>query len=256
MPLELVKENLPTVVSREEWRAARVRLLEKEKAATRARDELNVERRGLPMVRVDKDYRFQGPEGEVSLLDLFGDRLQLVIQHFMFDPAWEKGCPGCTASVDETAEGTVRNLGRRATSFVLVARAPLAKLEAYKAEKGWNIPWYSSHGSDFNYDFGATVDPAVAPVEVNYRTRAELEALGRSDFGLTDESHEVPGFSCFLRVDDEVFHTYSTYARGTEPVVGSYGFLDITALGRQEEWEEPKGRLRKARESVPFFEDE
>ncbi len=239
--------NLPQVVSREEWRAARVALLAKEKAATRARDALNTERRNLPMVLIDKDYRFEGPEGEVGLLDMFDGARQLIVQHFMFDPEWDRGCPGCTAGVDETGPGIIEHLRKRDTNFVLVSRAPLAKLEAYKREKKWTIPWYSSFGSDFNYDFDVTLDPRVKPVVYNYRPQdppapdAEVK------------SEEAPGFSCFLRLGDDVYHTYSTFARGTEEVGSAYYFLDLTAMGRQEEWEEPKGRAASVRANVPFF---
>jgi predicted dithiol-disulfide oxidoreductase (DUF899 family) len=241
---------LPEIVSAEEWRAARVALLEKEKAMTRARDALNVERRELPMVRVEKDYRFEGPGGEATLLDLFEGRRQLMVSHFMFDPEWDDGCPSCTAGADEVSDGLLEHLHTRDTTLAFVSRAPLPKLEAYKAKKGWTFPWYSSFGSDFNYDFHVTLDPAVAPVEYNYRGQSELEARDPNWVGWTGEQ---PGLSCFLRIDDEVFHTYSQYARGAESTGGSYYFLDLTALGRQEEWEEPKGRADSARSASPDF---
>ncbi|MBX3144576.1 MAG: DUF899 domain-containing protein [Trueperaceae bacterium] len=241
-------QNLPSVVSREEWRAARVALLAKEKAATRARDALNIERRNLPMVLVDKEYRFAGPEGEVNLADMFDGKSQLIVQHFMFDPEWEKGCPGCTAGVDETGPGIIDHLRKRDTNFVLVSRAPLPKLEAYKKERNWTLPWYSSFGNDFNYDFDVTLDPRVKPVEYNYRPQNAPAP------GAEVKSEEAPGFSCFLKLGDDVFHTYSTYARGTENTGSGYYFLDLTALGRQEQWEEPKGRAAAVRPNVPFFE--
>ena len=240
--------NLPEVVTRERWREARVELLAKEKAATRARDRLNTERRNLPMVLVDKDYRFAGPDGEVGLLDMFDGKSQLIVQHFMFDPEWEKGCPGCTAGVDETGPGIIDHLHKRDTNFVLISRAPLPKLEAYKRERGWDMPWYSSYGNDFNYDFDVTLDPRVKPVEYNYR-RQDPPAPGAEV-----KSEEAPGFSFFLRLGDDVYHTYSTFARGTENVGSAYEFLDLTAMGRQEEWEEPKGRAAAVRASLPFFE--
>jgi len=242
--------NLPKIVSRDEWREARVALLAKEKAATRARDALNTERRNLPMVRVDKQYRFEGPEGEVGLLDMFDGKRQLIVQHFMFDPTWDKGCPGCTAGVDEMSDGIVRHLQQRDTNFVLVSRAPLAKLEKYRVERGWTVPWYSSFGNDFNYDYHVTLDPRVAPVEYNYRTHQPPAPDAEV------KSEESPGFSFFLRIGDDVFHTYSTYARGTEDVGSAYAFLDLTAMGRQEEWEEPKGRAASVRASLPFFDEE
>jgi predicted dithiol-disulfide oxidoreductase (DUF899 family) len=242
--------TLPKIVSTEEWRAARIDLLQKEKAMTRARDALNTERRELPMVRIEKDYRFEGPAGEATLLDLFEGRRQLMVSHFMFDPEWDDGCPSCTAGADEMSDGLLAHLHTRDTTLAYVSRAPLAKLEDYKARKGWTFPWYSSFGSDFNYDFHVTLDPAVAPVEYNYRPQAELEAKDPNWVGWTGEQ---PGLSCFLRVDDDVFHTYSQYARGAESTGGSYYFLDLTALGRQEEWEEPKGRADSARSATPDF---
>jgi predicted dithiol-disulfide oxidoreductase (DUF899 family) len=237
--------TLPQVVSREEWRAARTELLAKEKAATRARDALNAERRTLPMVKVEKEYVFEGPEPgrKATLLDMFGGRRQLMVGHFMFDPSWEDGCPSCSAGADEMSEGLLRHLHTRDTSLVYVSRAPLARILDYKGRKGWTFDWYSSYGSDFNYDFHVTLDPAVAPVEYNFRPDP--------DHG--PESEEAPGMSIFLRVGDDVFHTYSSYARGAEAVGGSYYFLDLTPLGRQEDWEEPKGRAESARSAVPDF---
>ena len=148
--------SLPDVVSREEWLAARKELLAKEKELTRARDALNTERRKLPMVEIDKPYVFEGPDGEATLLDLFEGRRQLIIYHFMFDPEWEDGCPSCTAGADEMSPGLLAHLHARDTSLAYVARAPLAKIERYKAKRGWTFPWYSSFGSDFNYDFDVT----------------------------------------------------------------------------------------------------
>jgi predicted dithiol-disulfide oxidoreductase (DUF899 family) len=242
---------LPDVVSEEEWRKARIELLAEEKAMTRARDALSVRRRELPMVRVDKDYRFEGPDGPCGLLDIFEGRPQLIVQHFMFDPAWEDGCPSCTAAVDELSDGLLRHLHTRDTTFALVSRAPLAKLERYKATRGWTVPWYSSYGSDFNYHFHVTLDETKAPVEFNYRGPDELRATGAG--WILDGSTEMPGHSAFLAVGDEVFHTYSSYARGGEWFGGSYAFLDITALGRQEDWEKPEGRSDSIRRARPDF---
>ena len=143
---------------------------------TRQRDALNIERRNLPMFEIDKDYVFDGPEGKVRLLDMFDGRAQLIIYHFMFDPEWEDGCPSCTAGTQELSDGFFDHLHTRDTSYAMVSRAPLAKLERWKEKQGWDIPWYSSFGSDFNYDFGVTIDPAVAPPEYNFRTKAEAEA--------------------------------------------------------------------------------
>jgi predicted dithiol-disulfide oxidoreductase (DUF899 family) len=223
------------VVSREQWLVARRELLAQEKELTRARDVLNADRRRLPMVAIDKPYVFEGPDGDASLLDLFEGRRQLIVDHFMFDPAWEDGCSSCSGRVDQY--GNLAHLHARDTTMAVVSRAPLAKIEPFKARKGWTFPWYSSYGSDFNYDFHVTLDEAVAPVQYNYRDRDELVAAGFSD-----PSGELHGTSVFLRDGDRVFHTYSTYARGTEQVGGTHYYLDMTALGRQEDWEEPRGR--------------
>jgi predicted dithiol-disulfide oxidoreductase (DUF899 family) len=245
--------SLPKVVSRDEWLEARKELLAEEKAMTRARDALNTKRRELPMVKIDKNYEFEGPEGEgkASLLDLFEGRRQLIVQHFMFDPSWDEGCPSCSAGADEISHGLLKHLHTRDTTFAAVSRAPIEKIEKYKASKGWFFPWYSSFGSDFNYDFHVTIDGSVAPIMWNYRTLPELEQVGQG--WLADGSSEQPGHSMFLREGDDVFHTYSMYARGAEMLGGSYYFLDLTALGRQEDWEEPKGRASDARAGLPDF---
>jgi predicted dithiol-disulfide oxidoreductase (DUF899 family) len=245
--------TLPDIVARDEWLVARKRLLAEEKELTRRRDALNAERRRLPMVRIDKDYRFQGPDGEVTLLDLFEGRRQLIVGHFMFDPSWEDGCPSCTAGADEIADGLMAHLHARETTLAYVSRAPLEKLERYKAKRGWTFPWYSSHGSDFNYDFHVTLDERVAPLEYNYRSKAEHEAAATGYYVEGEQPMELPGSSYFLRDGDEVFHTYSVYARGAEATGGSYYFLDLTALGRQEEWEEPKGRAVDPHGASPDF---
>jgi predicted dithiol-disulfide oxidoreductase (DUF899 family) len=234
--------SLPEVVTREEWLAARTALLAKEKEMTRARDALNAERRRLPMVRVEKDYVFAGPAGEARLVDLFDGHLQLVVGHFMFEPDAEDGCPSCSAGAEEVSQGLIDHLHARDTHLVYVSRAPLEKIERYKARRGWTFPWYSSFGSDFNYDFGVTLDPSVAPPAYNYAEAPGLEG-------------EMPGTSFFLRDGDEVFHTYSTFARGAEQLGGSFHWLDLTALGRQEEWEEPKGRSDALRSSRPRFDE-
>jgi predicted dithiol-disulfide oxidoreductase (DUF899 family) len=241
--------SLPDVVSRDEWLAARKELLAKEKEATRARDALNAERRRLPMVEIEKDYVFEGPNGKAGLLDMFEGRRQLIIRHFMFDPSWEDGCPSCSAGADEISDGLLEHLHTRDTSLAVVSRAPLEKIEDYKARRGWTFPWYSSYGSDFNYDFHVTMDESVAPAEYNYRSKAEYEKAGMAEF----MEGEQPGQSCFLREGDTVFHTYSNYARGAEMTGGSYYYLDLTALGRQEDWEEPKGRADRERDAHPDF---
>jgi predicted dithiol-disulfide oxidoreductase (DUF899 family) len=244
-----VEMSLPEIASREHWLEARKELLRREKELTRLNDALNADRRRLPMVRVEKDYTFTGPHGETGLLDMFEGRRQLIVQHFMFDPSWENGCSGCTASVDEISEGVLEHLHARETTFALVSLAPLEKLAAYRARRGWTVPWYSSQGSDFNYDFHVTVDESVAPLLINYRTKAELTP----SMAGAEQPMELPGISCLLRDGDRVFHTNSTYARGTEFVAGAYTFLDLTALGRQEDWEEPKGRAANVHGADPSF---
>lgn len=221
----------PPVASPDEWLAARKQLLAKEKELTRQRDALNAERRRLPMVEVDKNYVFEGADGMASLLDLFEDRGQLLIYHFMFDPAWDEGCRSCSLLVDSI--GHLAHLHARDTSLVVVCRAPLARTEPFRQRMGWTIPWYSCFGSDFSYDFHVTLDQTVAPVEYNYR---DLAALGPEWQGWSGEMH---GISAFLRRSDRVFHTYSSYARGTDLVSGTYNWLDLTARGRQEDWEQP-----------------
>jgi predicted dithiol-disulfide oxidoreductase (DUF899 family) len=244
--------TLPRIADRDEWLAARKELLAQEKEQTRQRDALNKARRNLPMVEIAKDYVFEGPAGEARLVDLFDGRRQLIVYHFMFDPEWDDGCSSCTAGTDELSRGFLEHLQLRDTTYAMVSRAPLAKLERWKAVRGWDLPWYSSQGSDFNYDFGVTIDERVRPPEYNFRSKAEYEAMG-SDFFEAEQPFEMPGRSCFLQVDGRIFHTYSQYARGLESTGGSYYFLDLTALGRQEEWEEPKGRSDQARSATPDF---
>ena len=245
--------SLPLVVSRNEWLVARKALLAKEKEFTHQRDALSADRRRLPMVKIDKDYVFDGPDGKASLLDLFDGRRQLIVGHFMFDPSWDDGCPSCTAGADEISDGLLDHLHTRDTTLVVVARAPFEKLQRYKADRGWTFPFYSSHGSDFNYDFHVTLDESVAPVEYNYRTKAEHEAAGTTGYVEGEQPIEQPGESYFLRDGDFAFHTYSVYARGAEATGGSYYFLDHTALGRQEEWEEPKDRATEPHRAIPSF---
>ncbi len=204
--------SLPKVVSRAEWLVARKALLAEEKAMTHVRDALSTKRRELPMVEIEKDYVFEGPDGTASLLDLFDGRRQLVVGHFMFNPSWDDGCPSCSAGADEMSKGILEHLHTRDTSFTYVSRAPIAKIENYKARKGWTFPWYSSYGSDFNYDFHVTLDESVAPVEYNYRTRAEWEQAGTTVYTEGDAPIENPGRSAFFRDGDRIFHTYSVYA--------------------------------------------
>jgi predicted dithiol-disulfide oxidoreductase (DUF899 family) len=224
----------PRIATREEWLVARKELLAKEKAATRAQDELAAERRRLPMVEITKDYTFEGPDGRVGMRHLFEGRPQLIVYHFMFDPEWDEGCNACSLVIDNL--GHLAHLHARQTSLAVVSRAPLTKILPFKARMGWTVPWYSSFGSDFNYDFHVTQDESVAPVEYNYQSKAELLESGQPWF----VSGEVPGLSVFLREGDRVFHTYSTYARGgEESLLGTYKLLDLTPLGRQEEGAAP-----------------
>ncbi len=182
-----------------------------EKALTRQRDALNAERRRLPMVAIEKDYVFEGPGGPARLLDLFEGRRQLALYHFMFDPDWEEGCAGCSLFVDSM--GHPAHLHARDTSRALVARAPLAKLEAFRRRMGWTVPWFSSYGGDFNQDFGVTTPDG-----------------------------ETFGLSVFLRDGKRVFQTYFTDGRGLEHLGGHFSYLDLTPYGRQEDWEDaPEG---------------
>ncbi|MBA2326743.1 MAG: DUF899 domain-containing protein [Actinobacteria bacterium] len=245
--------SLPQVVARDKWLAARRALLAEEKELTRRRDALNAERRRLPMVEITKPYTLAGPDGELGLVDVFEGRSQLIVGHFMFDPSWEDGCPSCSAGADEVSDGLREHLHARDTTLAYVSRAPLEKLERYKAKKGWTFPWYSSYGSDFNYDFHVTMDESIAPLEYNYKTLAEHEQAGTAYYFDGEQPIEEPGTSVFLRVGDRVFHTYSTFGRGAEQLGSSYHLLDLTALGRQEDWEEPKGRADAAHAARPDF---
>ena len=218
----------PPVASRKKWLARRKQLLRREKKVTREYDRVSAARRRLPMVRLEKEYVFEGPQGPVSLRDLFAGRRQLIIYHFMFDPKWPKGCPGCTGYVN--ALGDLSMLAERNTAFALVSRAPVRKLQAYGRKMGWDHAWVSSHGGDFNYDFHVTLDDEEAPREYNFKPARD---------GFTGEAH---GLSVFFRIGGEVFHTYSAYARGVESITDAYGLLDRTPYGRQEDWEDsPRG---------------
>ena len=230
----------PPVVSREDWLKARRTLLAKEKAFTRARDALNADRRGLPMVEVTKDYSFETPQGRKSLLDLFESRRQLIVYHFMFSPddpppgethPWSEGCPGCSHIADNMPH--LAHLHARDTSFTMVSRARLARIEPFRRRMGWALPWASSFGSDFNYDFHATLDPAVAPPEYNYQP-VQPSQLDGKEYSM---SGEQPGLSCFLQDRGRIYHTYSAFSRGLDILLNTYNLLDMTALGRQEAWE-------------------
>ncbi|MGH8179040.1 MAG: DUF899 domain-containing protein [Steroidobacter sp.] len=228
---------LPKVASRAEWLAARKALLEKEKEATRIRDAVNAERRRLPMVKVDKDYIFEGPAGKVRLIDIFEGRRQLYIHHFMWIDAHDTACPSCSIAADMNFNSIplLAQLQERDITFAAVSRAPFGKIAEYKAHKGWTFPWYSSFGNDFNYDLHVTLDEAKAPIEYNYRRKEELIQTGMSEDMLNGD---WPGNSVFLRHGDNVFHAYSAYARGLDQLFTPFNFLDLTPYGRQEDWED------------------
>lgn len=229
----------PEIVSRDAWTAERKRLLAAEKELTKHYDRVNADRRRLPMVAIEKKYEFDGPAGKVSLLDLFAGRRQLIVYHFMFDPKWDAGCPGCTGLVN--AIGDLSMLEKRDTTYVLISRAPLEKLEAYKQKQDWQRTWVSSFHSDFNYDFHATQDRKVVPLEYNYRKPEEQRPPKEKPF-----EGEAHGTSVFFRIDDQAYHTYSTFARGCEGLTDAYSLLDITPYGRQEDFEDsPQGWPQK-----------
>ena len=212
------------VVSQEEWLAARKQLLRKEKEFTRFRDQLSAERRELPWVRVDKEYVFDGPDGKETLADLFDGRSQLMVYHFMFGPGWEQGCPSCSF-VSDHIDGANWHLPHRDVTLLAVSRAPLAQIEAFKQRMGWRFKWVSSYENDFNHDFHVSFTPdemARGEVYYNYTT---------TEF----PSEEAPGLSAFYQdPNGAVFHTYSTYARGLDMLVGAYNYLDLAPKGRDE----------------------
>jgi predicted dithiol-disulfide oxidoreductase (DUF899 family) len=213
------------VVSREEWVAARQELLRKEKALTRMRDELAGQRRALPWVRVDKQYAFDTPVGRRTLGELFDGRSQLIVYHFMLGPGWGEGCKSCSYLADHF-DGTLVHLAARDVSFVAISRAPIAEIAAFKQRMGWNFRWASSHGSDFNFDYHVSFpkdEQAKGKVYYNYRVGGF-------------PSEEAPGVSVFHKdAAGRVFHTYSAYARGLDPLVGTYAFLDLVPKGRDEQ---------------------
>jgi predicted dithiol-disulfide oxidoreductase (DUF899 family) len=213
------------VVSREEWLKARRELLAAEKEFTRQRDALTRRRMAMPWVRVDKSYRFEGPNGTLSLAELFDGRSQLIVYHFMLAPDWEEGCKSCSFWAD-SFDGIPIHLKHRDVTFTAVSRAPFAKIEAYKARMGWSFPWVSSHGSDFNVDFHVSCTPEqLAEGKVYYNYAVQPNTVP-----------ELPGISVFLRNGkDEVFHTYSCYGRGIDMVNGAYQLLDLVPKGRDED---------------------
>ena len=223
------------IVDHERWIAARQELLAREKEFSRLREDLARQRRGLPWERVGKEYVFAGPEGALSLSDLFRGRSQLVVYHFMFTPDWDEGCPHCSFWAD-TFDGAVVHLAARDISFVAISRAPLAKLTAYQRRMGWTFPWVSASATDFNYDFGVSFAPAaLADGTAGYN-------YGSTDAGLEDRE----GISVFCRDDTgAVFHTYSAYARGIDMVNSAYQFIDLTPKGRDEPSDAPQYWVRR-----------
>jgi len=213
------------VVSPEEWTAARKELLRKEKESTRLRDQLSEERRTLPWVKVTKKYLFDAPEGKVTLGDLFGGRSQLVMYHFMFGPEWHEGCPSCSFVSDHMDPARV-HLAARDVSLVMVSRAQLVKIEGFKKRMGWQFKWVSSYGSDFNSDFHVSfTKEEIAQGKVNYN-------YAQQEFPST----EGPGLSVFYKDSaGDIFHTYSTYGRGLDPLIGAYTILDLVPKGRDED---------------------
>jgi len=212
------------VVSRERWLAARRELLVREKAFTRERDALSAARRDLPMVRVDKPYTFHEPGGERALACLFAGQRQLIVYHFMFDPSWEAGCKSCSFVADHF-EAMLAHLGARGTAFAAISRAPSSSIERFKQRMGWTFRWLSSHGTDFNADYGVSFTPEQIAAETSaYNFQSQ-------NFRMT----EAPGLSVFLRDGEQIFHTYSTYGRGLDALINTYNYLDLTPLGRQEE---------------------
>jgi predicted dithiol-disulfide oxidoreductase (DUF899 family) len=215
--------STPQVVSREDWLKARKAHLKNEKALTRMRDLVSAERRALPWVKVEKEYVFDTPEGKKTLSDLFGDNSQLIIHHFMWRHDLDMGCVSCSLEADH-AEGALMHLENHDVSYVRVSRAPLAKLDAYKKRLGWKAKWVSSADSDFNFDYHVSfTKEELAKGKVNY------------NYGTVEGFDELPGLSVFFKdKDDTVYHTYSSYARGNEEVIGAFIYLDITPKGRNE----------------------
>ena len=212
------------IVSRDEWLAARTALLAREKEFTRLRDELTEQRRALPWLQVEKIYEFAGPNGKETLSDLFAGRSQLVVKHFMFGPEWSEGCVGCSFELDQV-QGALTHIQHHDVSYAVVSRAPFAKIEAFRQRMGWPVKWVSSSDNDFNYDFHVSFTPEeIAAGSANYNYRSGAQVID-----------EMSGRSVFYKNEaGEIFHTYSSFARGGEIFLNSYAFLDITPKGRNE----------------------
>lgn len=222
------------VVSKDEWMEARKRFLAKEKEFTRMRDQLSAERRALPWVRVDKDYTFDGPNGRETLAQLFGDRSQLIVYHFMFAPEWDVGCKSCSFWADNF-NGITAHLRQRDVAFAAISRAPLAKLQAFARRLGWTFKWVSSQGSDFNYDFEVSFQPDVlARGDATYNF-AKLSAFRSGGVVLNLAPSDMPGISVFAKDESgAIYRTYSTYGRGLDMMNTAYHYLDLVPKGRDE----------------------
>src|SRR6266566_957971 len=222
---EATQMNHPKIVSETEWLVARKDLLTREKELTRFRDEVSRHRRELPWVKVEKEYLFDGPDGKETLSDLFDGRSQLIVYHFMLGPDWEEGCKSCSYLADHF-DGANWHLPHRDVTFVVVSRAPLSEIERFKKRMGWRFKWVSSHGNDFNFDYHVSAtgeEKAKGKMYYNYKTQELM-------------SDELPGLSVFYKDENgDVYHTYSTYARGLDILVGAYNFLDLVPKGRDED---------------------
>jgi predicted dithiol-disulfide oxidoreductase (DUF899 family) len=220
-----VADKQTEVVSEAEWLVARKDLLTREKEFSRQRDALSAARRELPMVKVEKEYIFDGPDGKETLADLFEGRSQLIVYHFMFGPGWEEGCKSCSYLADHF-DGANWHLPHRDATLVVVSRAPLSEFAPYKKRMGWRFRWVSSHGSDFNFDYHVSFTKDEEKTNKVYYNYAVGEFM----------SDELPGLSVFYKDEDgDIFHTYSTFARGLDPLVGAYNFLDLVPKGRDED---------------------
>jgi predicted dithiol-disulfide oxidoreductase (DUF899 family) len=214
----------PKIVSRDEWVEARMQHLKQEKELTRLRDKLSAQRRDLPWVRVDTDYVFDGPDGKIGLPQLFGDKSQLIVQHFMFGPDWDAGCKSCSFWADNF-NGIVVHLQQRDIAFVVISQAPFSRIEEYRKRMGWGFNWVSSFGTDFNHDYNVSFTPeetAAGDVYYNYKPRKTSMT-------------ELPGISVFFKdAQGDVFHTYSCYERGLDMMNAAYHYIDLVPNGRNE----------------------
>ena len=230
-----VADRQTEIVSEAEWLVARKDLLTREKDFSRQRDALSAARRELPMVKVEKEYIFDGPDGKETLADLFEGRSQLIVYHFMFGPGWEEGCKSCSYLADHF-DGANRHLPHRNVTLVVVSRAPLSEFAPYKKRMGWRFKWVSSHGSDFNFDYHVSFTKEEEKKNKVYYNYTMGEFM----------SDELPGLSVFYKDEDgDIFHTYSTYARGLDPLVGTYNFLDLVPKGREEDPESTMSWVRR-----------